>query len=171
MSNPFDCTMIHKSHLMSRRFIPALVILVAMSLAAAAPTTGPADAFRKNSNWRGHEKNPSGKQKAAEDGWPALMRVVARDGGKITFNYFVAATGGRRGVQVEGTIDADGKIMGKVTKVLGAVDWHETMVGTHISGTVNGKMAIINRKSQHGASLSAELKLQDKDNDKDSDSG
>ena len=154
-----------------RRVIPWFLILVVMSLAATAPTTGPADAFRKNSSWRGHERNPSGRQKAAENGWGASMRVVARDGNNVTFNYFVAGNGGRRGVQIKGTLDAEGKIMAKVTKVLPGLDWHETMVGTHISGTVSGKTVIINRKSQHGASLSAELKLQEKDNEQGTDNG
>ena len=155
-----------------RRHIPlpaSLLLLACLAAAGApaapAPTTTPSDLLQSRTFWKGQERNTE-KNKPKQH-WPCTARVVKRDGDKVALNFYVAGDDGRRGCQMEGTIDADGKLLFKVTKTLPGDAWPETIVGTHMTGTVNGDSLVINRKSRHGVSLAAEMKLVEKDKDKD----
>ena len=145
----------------------ALVALLVLLVAAAPPTTSPSDELRVRTVWKGHERNT--EKNKPEQKWPCSARVVSREGDKVTLNFYVASREGRRGCVMEGTIDPAGKMLFKITKTLPGDIWPETVVGTHFSGTINGKSLIINRKSRHGAPLAAEMTLADKDKDNDKD--
>ena len=133
--------------------------------AATAPSTKPVDPtlhLRAKTNWKGKEKNTDPNAKKS---WPAHAKVMQRKGDQITLNFWTVADEGRKGVQLEGTVDDAGQIKAKVTKILPGDDWHETMVGAFFSGSVKDKMLVLNRKSHRGGSLKAEMTLQDKDKD------
>jgi hypothetical protein len=137
-----------------------LMLLAAVGFAAPAPSTQPSekkDTFHKNSVWKGREKNPEGKHS-----WPASVKVVKRDGEKVTFNFWTQSDDGRKGAQLEGTI-VDCEIKAKATKKLPGDEWHETIAGSFFSGSVDGKKLVLNRKSQHGGALTAEMTLQEKE--------
>ena len=139
------------------RLFACLLALTVMGL--AAPSTNSSDAFQSKTTWKGHEKNNT---KGTDRQWPASARVLKRDGNQVTFNFWSTGSQGRKGVQLEGTVE-NGKIRAKVIKLLPGADWHETMVGTYMTGTVRDNALTINRKGHRGGSMIAEMTLQPKD--------
>ena len=137
-----------------------LALLGAVGAAPPPPQTQPSskpDTFRKNTVWRGREMNEQRNKS-----WSASVRVIKRDGEKVTFNFWTQSDDGRKGAQIEGTV-IDGQIKAKATKKLPGDEWHETIAGSFFSGTVDGNKLVLNRKSQHGGALRAEMTLQEKE--------
>src|SRR5688572_29255889 len=109
-----------------RLLLAATIFMLAASISSrgAEPSTKPdKDAFQSKTTWKGLEHNAA---KGNPTKRPASVKVVKRNGNKVVFNFWCAADKGRKGVQLEGTIEA-GQIKAKVTKVLPGDDWHETM--------------------------------------------
>src|SRR5688500_8165737 len=101
-----------------------LLVATCMAPAAESPLTQPSDekdAFQSKTNWKGREINPKGKN---AKGSPVSAKVIKREGNKVTFNYWTASDEGRKGVQLEGTVDK-GQIRARVTKLLPGDAWHE----------------------------------------------
>jgi hypothetical protein len=139
-----------------------LLLLATVAMAQTSQSADPTLYLRAKTNWKGREKNTD---PTAKKSWPAHVKVMERKGDKITLNFWTVSDDGRKGVQLEGTVDDAGEIKARVTKLLPGDDWHETMVGAFFSGSVKDKTLVINRKSHRGGSLKAELTLQGKDKD------
>ena len=142
------------------KFIAVFALACALGLVSTLRAAEEKDALQSKTNWKGHETNTSDTKSRK---WPVTVKCLKRAGDKATLNFWTVSNDGRKGVQMEATIDETGKIRAKITKVLPGDDWHETVVGTYWTGTVTDKTLTIKRPGHRGAALTAELTLHERE--------